>query len=265
VTETIPIYIGTSAGGEDAESQSVAEFTLRKYASQPIDITWLTLSKDPSSFWYGWNTKNWGTPFSGLRWGIPAFRNFEGKVIYLDGDIICRADIVELWNQTIPKGAIALVNGAGKELRTCIMLLDCARARKHLPPIEVLRSTYKQYEVMISVLRKRPYMSAVFNSMWNCVDLKMSTGINDPRVKLIHYSSQWEQPHLPHAQARLAAQGRKHWFDGPTTSHREPQLTALFDELLIEAINAGYSPEKYEPEKPFGPYHIRSYANRYIT
>jgi len=266
VTERIPIYIGTSAGGEDAESQAVAEYTLRKYASQPLDITWLKLSRDPSSIWYGWNTKNWGTPFSGLRWGVPTLRSFSGRAIYMDGDIICRADVADLWNQTIPKGAFASVNApAGIELRTCVMLLDCGRARKYLQPIEALKKVYKHYEIMISMLRKDQSLSGVFDGMWNCVDLKMSTGADDPRIRLIHYSSQWEQPHLRHAAKRLMARGKKHWFDGPVVPHREPALRALFDELLAEAISEGYTPEMYEPSEPFGHYDIRSYAGRHIV
>jgi hypothetical protein len=94
------------------------------------------------------------------------------------------------------------------------------------------------------------------------VDLKDASGISDPKIRLIHYSSQSEQLHLAHATARLAAAGQSHWYDGPTRAHRHPELQALFDQLLTAAGHAGYSPERYLPAEPFGRYGIRSYAHR---
>lgn len=263
MSESIPVYIGTSASGEDAESQAVVEYTLRKYASEPVDITWLKLSRDPSSPWYGWSTKGWGTPFTGLRWGIPAARGFEGRAIYTDGDVICRADIAGLWKQKIPAGAFALVNATcGKELRTCVMLIDCVAAKKHIPPIELLKRTKKQYALMIQMMRRDQSLSAPFKGMWNCVDLKKSSGVDDPEIKMIHYSSQTEQVHFKHALQRLGASGKKHWFDGPVVPHRDHRLQELFDEVLAEAVAAGYSPERYVPAVPYGDYAIRSHAGR---
>jgi hypothetical protein len=258
---TIRVFIGTSCG-EDAEAQAVCEYTLRRHASRPLDITWLMLSHEPGAFGHGWNTHRWGTPFSGLRYGVPALCDYRGKAIYLDTDIIVRADIAELWDQEIPSGAMALVKGEGLSLRSCVMLIDCEAARRPLPSLAVMKRTSRQNVKLTDMLRARPGLTAPFEGMWNCVDLKDSEGIDDPRVKLIHYSSQWEQPHLRHAAARLARQGRRHWFDGPTMTHRHAELQALFDELLIEAAAAGFSPERYEPAEPFGRYAIRSYANR---
>lgn len=264
MSETIPIYIGTSPGGEDAEAQMVAEYTIRKYASQPVDITWLALSNDPKSFWHGWNTESWGTPFAGLRFGVAAFRRFQGKAIYVDTDVICRADIAELWNQEIPEGAVALVKDSGPKLRTCIMLMDCAAAKSFLPDIKSMRRTKLQYRQIMKTLGSRPELTRPFAGMWNCVDLKDTDGnANDPRIKLIHYSSQWEQVHLSYASERLAKVGRKHWYNGPTNPHRFSDLQLLFDDVFAEAKSAGYSVSDYEPVVPFGPYQIRSYAYRF--
>lgn len=260
-SETINIFIGTSAAGEDAESQAVAEYTIRKHATQPVAITWVMLSKNPSSFWYGWNTTGWGTPFSGFRFGVPAYCGFDGKAIYLDGDIICMADIAELWNQPIPAGAFALVKGSGPKLRTCIMLIDCFAAQTILPDIGWIRRTKMQYRTITRKLEANPTLTAPFSGMWNCVDLRDTDGVLDPSIKIIHYSSQWEQIHLGYAVKRLAARGRKHWWDGNTTQHRYPVLQRLFDELLVEAAEAGYTPERYETPKPYGKYGIRSYVN----
>src|SRR5262245_61554152 len=95
VAEAIRIFVGCSGNNEDLEFQSVLHYSLEKHASQPLDITWMRLSRDPDSFWFsnpqkkeGWRTEGWATPFSALRWGIPAVCNFEGRAIYMDLDKI---------------------------------------------------------------------------------------------------------------------------------------------------------------------------------
>ena len=62
--EPIRIYIGTSANNEDADSEMVLEYTLRKNSSLPLDIHWMRQSRDESSIWGGWETQRWSTPFS---------------------------------------------------------------------------------------------------------------------------------------------------------------------------------------------------------
>ena len=112
---TIRIFIGCSANGEDAEAQAMLEYTLRWYASEPLEITWMKLTHDPSSPWHsnpqkheGWNTRGWATPFSAFRWAIPHVCNYEGKAIYMDVDMIARDDIANLWKQKIPDNAALL-------------------------------------------------------------------------------------------------------------------------------------------------------------
>ena len=65
MTDPIRIFIGTSANNEDIEFDCTVHYTLEKHASRPLDITWMRLSKDPSSFWYsnpgtreGWQTQD---------------------------------------------------------------------------------------------------------------------------------------------------------------------------------------------------------------
>jgi hypothetical protein len=53
------------------------------------------------------------------------------------------------------------------------------------------------------------------------------------------------QPQLRHAVARLARDGRTHWYTGETAAHPRPELQALFDALLIEAEANGYGIERY--------------------
>jgi hypothetical protein len=138
------------------------------------------------------------------------------------------------------------------------MVLDCAAAAAWLPPLSRLKATAdgKTYNERLSA---NPALYGQIQGRWNVVDLK-GAEIRDPAVKLIHYSSIAHQPHLDAAVARLAAQGRRHWYDGERFPHWRLELVALFDQLLREAAAAGYTVGRYEPQgEPYYP-RIRSYA-----
>lgn len=252
----IRVFVGCS-DGQDAESQAVLEYSIRANASAPVEIKWMKANRDASHPLGGWDTRRWSTPFSGFRWAVPHLCGGKGKAIYLDSDMIARADIAELWAQEIPKDAVALVTGDGKKQRTCVMVLDCAAAARWLPPLSRLKAMAdgKRYN---DLLGANPALYGHIKGRWNVVDLK-GTELSDPALKLIHYSSIAHQPHLERAVARLRAQGRRHWYDGERFPHWRPELVALFDRLITEASAFGYGPERYDVAEPFYP-RIRSYA-----
>lgn len=244
-----------AAGGEDAESQAVLEYSLRQHASEPLDIVWLSVGEPPMD---GWNTRGWSTPFSGLRWAIPALCGFEGRAIYLDSDMIAMGDVAELWGQEIPEGKAVLAKGEGRKLRTCVMLMDCQALGAWLPPLKDVKRLADGRHFN-DRLGERPDLVGQIAGLWNCVDLKSCAGLDDPALRLIHYSSIAHQPHMRHAIARLKAQGRSHWYDGERFPHWRPELVALFDRLLPEAIAEGYLPESYEVAGWRRPQGLKSY------
>jgi len=77
MTESIKIFVGCAPNYEDAESQAVLEWSIRKHASQPVEITWMMLSNDPETLFTQWETNKWSTPFSGLRWAVPELCDFK--------------------------------------------------------------------------------------------------------------------------------------------------------------------------------------------
>src|SRR3546814_18103128 len=90
-TDAIRVFVGCDPNDCDLEQMMVLEHSLRQHASLPVDINWMQLSSDPLSFWYydsgipdGWHTERWATPFSGLRWAVPAHSGYEGGAIYMD-------------------------------------------------------------------------------------------------------------------------------------------------------------------------------------
>ena len=261
MTDPIRIFVGSAANGEDAESQAVLEYTLRRHASLQLEITWMALSRDPASPFYsegprGWQTKLWATPFSGLRWALPSLCQYRGRAIYMDSDVIVRADIAELWRQEIPAGACVLARRRGG-WRLCVSLWDCAAAAAQVGAIVPLKHDPLAHGRLTQKFATDPRLVAPFAGRWNCLDGE-DLALDHPDVKAIHYTSMPHQPHLRIAMARLAANGRRHWFDGEIRPHWRPDLVALFEQLLGEAIAAGYLPSNYEPAEPFGDYAKKS-------
>lgn len=257
----IRIFIGCSGNDEDLEFQAVLHYSLEKYASEPLDITWMRLSRDPSSFWFadpqkrlGWCTESWATPFSALRWGIPAACNFEGRAIYMDLDMIARADIAELWHHEIPNG-FAMVS---KPEAICVTLYDCERMKDLLPPIDEIKRTGVYRDIRRRIINSGKIKR--YRNNWNCLDMRRDSGgeyadVNDPDIKVLHFTAIPTQPHLPYAITRLAQEGRKHWYvKAPVRKHHRRDAVKLFDDTLTAAINAGYALENYHNPTLFGDY-----------
>lgn len=254
----IRVFVGCPANNEDLECQAVLEYSIRKQTDEEVDITWMMLSRDPASFWYsdpvtreGWNTRTWATPFSALRWGVPAACGYEGRGIYMDSDQIVLADLGELWGQSFPPGKAILAKGLPSDMISCVMLFDCMAMRGKLPPIGDLKSIPGLYR---EVRRSVKSLAANYSGDWNCRDGENHKSIRDPDVKILHYTHIPTQPNHKHARARLAAEGKKHWYPGPDVPHPRREVQEIFDQYLVEAIAAGYGPERYRVSPEFGEY-----------
>lgn len=259
---TIRVFVGCAPNHEDLESQAVLEWSIRKLASEPVEIEWMKLSRDPSSFWYsdgdkGWQTRDWATPFSGFRWAIPAACGFEGRAIYCDSDVIFLADIAGLWNQPMKPGKLALAKGGGS-WRYCVSLWDCAEAGQYVPPLEELRSDARAHLKMSTFMANHPQLTQAFAGEWNCLDGQGHKNLKDGAVKALHYTDMSSQPQLRHAIPRLAVLGRKHWYNGQVRRHPRDDVTLLFDQMLDEAKANGFSPERYAADEPYGEINKKS-------
>jgi hypothetical protein len=70
---------------------------------------------------------------------------------------------------------------------------------------------------------------------------------------MLHYSDMGTQFSHPRALARLASEGRAHWFDGRVLPHPRADLAALFDRYFDEALASGRRLDDYRNPDPFGP------------
>lgn len=257
MTETIKVYVGCAPDGEDAESLAVLEYTLRKHASRPVEIVWMRMSRDPDDFWWtepntpgAWQSQLWSTPFSAFRYGIPAHCNYEGQAIYCDSDVIFMDDIAKLWDEPFQPGKMIIAKGGSEGWRFCVSKWNCAEA-VHLPiSFDRIKALPDSAERLKGFL---PAFTQPFSSgNWNCVDLESYPSPFHPDIKAIHYSSMDHQPHLKYAIPRLEQAGRKHWFDGVVKPHWRQDLITLFDQLLLEAADAGFTPASYIPNQLYG-------------
>lgn len=241
MSETIRLFVGADGTNCDLESQMVLEYSVRKHASQPVEIVWM--QQAASGPYAGWNCSSGRTPFSHFRWSIPAMCGYAGKGIYTDSDFIFTADIAELWNQDNTNG-ILLKSPDGK-LKTCCMAFDNAKLRGVVPDLPALRKMANPNDEMVIFFRNNRHYLSAFAGDWNCIDGASYASLDDPRIKAIHYSRMEHQPQLAYAIPRLQKEGRTHWYQGPVGPHPRTDLIALFDSLYREALSAGYSVDQY--------------------
>ncbi len=252
MSETIRLFVGCDGTNCDLESQVVLEYSIRKHASQPVEIVWMRQAA--SGPWSGWNCERGRTPFSGFRWSVPSACEYMGKALYCDSDFMFLADVAELWNQPIP-GVALIRNPEDKIQRAACILFDCANAKGHVPPLKALKKIADPHDHCCQYFRLHRDLLGRFTGKWDCIDYEKDFESRLPwrpdTIKAYHYTRISSQFHLKHAIPRLKREGRSHWYTGAIRAHQRQELQDIFDGLLEEAIAAGYSVDQYRIE-PFG-------------
>ena len=257
------IFVGTSANGEDAEACAALEYSIRKNASGPVEITWMALSPDPKSPFAstpeaGWRTERWSTPWTGFRWAVPKLCAFAGRAIYFDCATIVRGDVHELLRAELG-GAIVALRSTPTSLTFSCMVWDCAAAFKMLPfsfALDALMADNGMHQSLGTLLANHRALIAPLPRGWAASD-------NDYEVNAaaasgsVHFPSLYTQPHARHALPRLARSGQQHWFTEPRLEHFSPALVRLFDDALSGALASGARIEDYEPRERYGSYSIQ--------
>ncbi len=260
MTDTVKLFVGCSSNGEDAESQAVLEYTVKRNSSLPVDITWMKQTHDDTSPFFGWATNTWATPFSGFRWAVPELCGFKGKAIYCDSDFIWLSDIAKLWNQTFEPGKVVMAKGGSDSWRYCCCLWNCHAAESYLMPLKRMKQLPESHQRLMSFFSQNKTIVQEFSGTWNCID---GEDLAIDKIDALHYSDMSTQFHLKYALPRLEKENWHHWFDGRIRPHWREDLQRLFDELLNKANEAGYTVEDYIPGSNvwFGDYIKESQAN----
>lgn len=250
--DKIRFFIGCDSNGGCAECNMVLEYSIKKHCSVPYEIVRMAISDDPASFWYGWNTAKWSTPFSGFRYGIAEYCGFQGKAIYCDDDQLFLQDPLELWNIEIADDKIM----TGKQLpsgevRHCVSLIDCEKSNMFSPTLEVhdsegnyfilkTRDTYVNFIKNFTMKRTQ-----IMDGKWNNFD---GEDKSLDEIGLLHLTDMSTNPGVQMAIRRLGDQV-KHWYDGPIRPHPREDVVAIFYTYYMEALASGMRVEDYLPEK----------------
>jgi len=230
MNDPIKIFVGSSSNGEDALIEMAYEFSLRKNTDRDIEIIWMRQTNDVESFWHGFADHNWSTPFSGFRWAIPEYCNFEGKAIYTDCDMLNFSDIGELLDMEIPDDKMMLARDGkrfgGKEF--CVILFDCAKF-KTITPVSQWKSEPTAHHQFIQSFIQNDLVGDL-DPAWNSHD-----GDIIP-FKQLHFTHMPTQPWQPT------------WFTGDVQDHPNELLVELFWNTVECAEALGYKREDYIPE-----------------
>jgi hypothetical protein len=204
-----PIKIFIGSGEASRVERKTLIYSLHKHSKRSLDIyvfngTHNSIEHDhdepiPTPLTLKFKYRNGLTEFGLYRYLIPQLCKHRGKAIYLDSDIICLADIGELWDTDLKEfDLLALANAfpeTGKCLyRTSVALFNCERCRFDLNAMfsEIdggLYSYYPDFMHMSSTfLEHHPYRIAALDPRWNSLDYWNS------ETKAIHYTCLSTQP-----------------------------------------------------------------------
>jgi hypothetical protein len=225
--DKVKVFIGTSSNGEDALIEMAYEYSLRKETDRELEIVWMRQTNDPHCFWHGFADQNWSTPFSGFRWAIPEYCNFEGRAIYTDVDMLNFHDIGELFDMDMGDSWILARDGkrfGGKEF--CVMLFDCAKFGGRIPPKETWKKEPTAHHQFIHNFVQNGTVGDL-DPAWNSHDRDVFP------FKQLHYTHMPTQPWKPA------------WFTGDPQDHPHPDLVELFWLYVDMAKEAGYNIDDY--------------------
>ena len=231
----IRMFIGSSSKGEDKDIEIAYEYSINQNTKEEVQIEWMRQSDDPNSYWGCWQTHTWPTPFSGFRWGIPEFCNFEGRAIYTDCDMINFRDIKELHDidlQGKPIGARRGVRFGGHEF--CVMVIDCAKMKDHIIPKERLMKISESHQRYIYTFSGNPDLVHDIDPRWNVLD---GENLKFEEMYQLHYTNMATQPWKPE------------WYTGQPKEHPRKDVVDKYYEVLAEAKLKGYKP--YEPGRDY--------------
>lgn len=229
MSNVVRVFVGSSANGEDADIEIAYENSIRQNCSSDVEIVWMRQSNDPDSYWGGWNTPRWSTPFSGFRWAIPEYCNFEGRAIYTDCDMINFRDMTDLVNVELNGKPIAARRGTrfgGHEF--CVMVFDCAAFRKHALPVQRMKKIAESHHRLMNVFAGNSNLVEDLDPKWNCLDGE-HYALDD--IYQLHFTNMGTQPWHPS------------WYTGVEEPHPRQDVAQAFQDAFNNAISNGYDNE----------------------
>ncbi|HEX7928833.1 MAG TPA: hypothetical protein VF678_14650 [bacterium] len=135
------------------------------------------------------------TPFSFHRFAIPKLRDYRGRAIYVDSDMLVFSDIRELWQWPMDGADVISAQapeGSGHAPQFSVMLVDCEQAAWDLDRIvaglDARQYTYEDLMFRLCIANK---VSAALPARWNHLET-----FQRGHTSLLHYTDMNRQPWL---------------------------------------------------------------------
>lgn len=169
-----------------------------------------------------WPKRGWGTDFSCFRMAIPELAGFTGRHVYMDADMLVRADVAELFELPSSKPFLCL-----SDSRTDVSVID-AGAIGQLPfwprLAELKAKGWKMY-FWVQFLLRHDLIDASLPDCWNsCDPWKFMSGPSDPGLagtKLLHFTTVPTQPYRPYPTVKYHKHPWQSWVDEWNRLHEE--------------------------------------------
>jgi len=265
MAETIDIFVGTDRS--QLLAVAVLEHSIRRHTLSPVRVAPLIDLDlpEPRDLRQGSRTN-----FSFARFAIPELKNYSGRAIYLDADMLVFRDIARLWklpfsSQTIniqedlPEHAVShgKVGAPKARIKQCsVMLIDCERAQWNVRDIVGGLDGAYTYEQLMYEMCILPEDEIAYGVPfeWNSLEHY------DRTTHLIHYTDMNTQPWVSTDNIH----GR-HWF-------REVRLMLETGALSLEQLHQEIALGYFRPsildeiaEMPHERGFDRAAADRYTT
>jgi lipopolysaccharide biosynthesis glycosyltransferase len=197
--ECVDIFVGTDRS--QLLAVAVLEHSILRHTRLPCRVTPLIDLNLPEPRDLRQSAR---TNFSFARFAIPELKNYQGKAVYMDADMLVFRDIASLWSLPFDGAKIviqeelpdAIANAAkhgapAKRKKQCaVMLMDCARARWNVRDIIAGldgRYSYEQLLYEMCILDEKEVRYGL-PFAWNSLEHYDST------TCLIHYTDMATQP-----------------------------------------------------------------------
>jgi hypothetical protein len=103
----IPVFIGWDA--RETIAWHVLAHSLITNSSEPLALTPIGNDTLPRSVWWRGRGLHDSTDFSNARFLVPALQNFTGWAVFMDCDMVGKADLAKLWAQRDERYAVMCV------------------------------------------------------------------------------------------------------------------------------------------------------------
>ena len=190
VDSPISVFVGSTR--QQWLAVKVLEYSILKNTNTMVEV--IPLYKNGIKMPIPKNKSNQPrTPFSFQRFLIPQLKNYSGKAIYLDSDMLVFGNILEIWKIPIHNFDLfcsSSVNSTKPQFS--VMLLNCERLKWNIKDIvNNLDEGKLNYNNLMGEMKIADKVEILIKPEWNSLEY-----YKKGKTKLLHYTKVFSQPWL---------------------------------------------------------------------